>query len=72
MTDVCYPTPSELAQCDSQCQRGAVHRPAWLWKPEGLGKPKGFLFFVGGFLKGGGAAAVRGPYWDTKASPGIP
>lgn len=37
VTDVCYPTPSELAQCDSQCQRGASHRPACLCEPQGVG-----------------------------------
>lgn len=36
VTDVCYPTPSELAQCDSSCQRGSSHRPACLWEPQGV------------------------------------
>lgn len=37
VTDVCYPTPSELAQCGSQCQRGASYRPACLCEPQGAG-----------------------------------
>lgn len=54
VTDVCYPTPSELARCDSQCQRGGSYRPACfcrglLWKE----------WDVGG--------AASGMCWATKA-----
>lgn len=37
VTDVCYLTPSELAQCDCHGQRGASHRPDCLCEPQGFG-----------------------------------
>lgn len=39
LTDVCYPTPSELAQCDSHCRRGregTMDRHACLCVPQGM------------------------------------
>lgn len=54
VTDVCYPTPSELAQCDSRCQREAGHRPACLCEPQGVG-----LLRVG----------VWGVQWQAWAGP---
>ena len=49
VTDVCYPTPSELAQCDSQCQRrggGGVQPQACL--PQGVGGGGGGVSGMGG------------------------